>query len=323
MSSRPLIIVDAMNLFIRSYAAYPTMSSHGYQMGGTIGFLKTLRRIVGEVQPRAIYIAWEGGGSTRRRRIFSEYKMNRRPSKLNRFYEDDIPDSDENEKHQIFQLLAMLKCIPVCQLYAADCEADDVIAHLCCGPFKSDDKVIVSSDKDLYQLIDENTRQYSLHKKTYVTVENVLEEFRVTPANFGIAKTLCGDKGDNVPGIKGFGFKTVARLFPFLGTDDDILLQDVIDFSHTHVDESALYRRVVHQEADVRRNWKLVHLDGSMLSQSQVSRIKQALETYDPSMDRMGLMRLLIKEGIGDFDIAGFSTTFNCIEGLEYERNGN
>lgn len=321
MSSRPLIIVDAMNLFIRSYAAYPTMSSHGYQMGGTIGFLKTLRRIVGEVQPRAIYIAWEGGGSTRRRRIFSEYKMNRRPSKLNRFYEDDIPDSDENEKHQIFQLLAMLKCIPVCQLYAADCEADDVIAHLCCGPFKSDDKVIVSSDKDLYQLIDENTRQYSLHKKTYVTVENVLEEFRVTPANFGIAKTLCGDKGDNVPGIKGFGFKTVARLFPFLGTDDDILLQDVIDFSHTHVDESALYRRVVHQEADVRRNWKLVHLDGSMLSQSQVSRIKQALETYDPSMDRMGLMRLLIKEGIGDFDIAGFSTTFNCIEDLEYERN--
>src|SRR3990167_9735177 len=145
---RPVLIVDAMNLFVRSYCAYPTMSAHGYQMGGCVGFLKALRRIVSEVQPSAVYVCWEGGGSSRRRALLGTYKLNRAPGKLNRFYEDDIPDSEENRKHQTLSLLAFLKCMPVCQLYASDCEGDDLVAYLCCSPMRNVDKVIVSSDKD-------------------------------------------------------------------------------------------------------------------------------------------------------------------------------
>lgn len=298
------------------------MSAHGYQMGGSIGFLKTLRRIVIEQQPSAIYIAWEGGGSAKRRKLFAEYKMNRKPEKLNRFYEDDIPDSDQNKQHQIVALLAMLKCVPACQIYVSDCEGDDVIAYLCRGPMRDITKVIASSDKDLYQLLDANTKIYSLHKKTYVTEPDVLVEFRVRAQNFALAKALCGDPGDNVPGIKGLGFKTVAKMYPFLGTEQEILLQDVIDYAASHKDESIVHKRVVEQQDDIRRNWKLVFLDGGMLSATQMSSVDHVTGTFSPCIDKMGLIKQMVKEGIGDFDVEGFFYAFNCVEGLEYKTNG-
>jgi len=295
------------------------MSAHGYQMGGTIGFLKTLRRLVLEQQPSAIYVAWEGGGSQRRRSIYPDYKMNRKPSKLNRFYDDDIPDTQDNEKHQVIALLSMLKCVPVCQIYVSDCEGDDVVAYLCRGLMRNVPKVIASSDKDLYQLLDAETKVYSLHKKTYITEPDVLVEFRVRAQNFALAKALCGDPGDNVPGIKGLGFKTVAKMYPFLGTEQDILLQEVFDYAAAHQDDSIVHRRVIEQQDDVRRNWKLVFLDGSMLSATQQSSVDHLVSTFKPRVDRMGLVKQLVKEGIGDFDVESFFYAFNCIDGLEYK----
>lgn len=318
-TERPILIVDAMNLFVRSYSAYPTMSSHGYQMGGAIGFLKTLRRIIDESQPSVVYVAWEGGGSSKRRAIFSDYKKGRKPEKLNRFYGDDIPDSDENKKHQIAALLGFLKCIPACQLYASDAEADDMIAYLCRGPFRDKNKLIVSSDKDLYQLLDDKTRIYSLHKKVFVTAQNVFEEFRVTAQNFALAKALCGDVSDNIPGVKGLGFKKAAKLFPIMGLDQPVLLQELLSYSASHVDESPLYQRIVDVTQDIQRNWRLVYLDGSMMAPNQLQRVDNVLSTYTPTSDRMGFMRKLIEEGISDFNVESFYYTFNCIENLEHK----
>lgn len=325
MNERPILIIDGMNFFfLRAYAAFPTMNINGESMGGCIGFLKMMRRIVSELQPSAIYIAWEGGGSQRRRSIYSEYKMNRKPEKLNRFYEDDLPENDDDsKKHQLMTLLAMLKCVPVCQIYVSDCEGDDVIAYLCRGPMKAAQKVIASSDKDLYQLLGPDTRIYSLHKKTYVTETDVLVEFRVMAQNFALAKALCGDPSDNVPGIKGLGFKTVAKMYPFLGTEQEILLQDVIDYAAAHREDSAIHQRVVQQQDDLRRNWRLVFLDGSMLSGTQQQSVDHLVSTFRPRVDRMGLVKQLVKEGIGDFDVEGFFYAFNGIDGLEYRTNGD
>ena len=316
---RPVLIIDAMNVFVRSYVAFPQMSSHGYQMGGAIGFLKTLRRLVFECAPRTVIVVWEGGGSVKRRALFSEYKMNRKPERLNRFYEDDIPDSEENKKHQLISLIGMMKHVPVCQVYVADCEGDDVIAYLCRSKFRNDNKIIASSDKDMFQLIDPITKIYNLHKKTYVTDKEVYKEFRVSPQNFAYVKALCGDASDNIPGIKGVGFKKVTQLFPFLGTNNDIVLQDVLNYAQSHVDESAMYQRVIDSWKDVKRNWGLVFLDGSMLALTQAQRVDHVIQTFKPTSDRMALMRLLIKEGIGDFDLDSFFYTFNCISGIGHK----
>ncbi len=280
-------------------------------MGGCIGFLKSLQRICREIQPSRVYVAWEGGGSRRRRNLYSEYKMGRRPEKLNRFYGDDIPDSEENKKHQLMTLLKMLKSVPACQIYVSDCEGDDVVAHLCRGPFRSENKVIASSDKDMYQLLDDKTTIYSLHKKKIVTSEEVFEEYRIKTHNFAIAKAICGDPGDNVPGVKGVGFKKIASKIPILGSDNVLILQEVFDFCQSRIDESIIYRRIMDSSEDVRRNWKLVHLDGSMLSADQVSKVQYVIDTFAPKMDRMNLIQTLVKEGIEGFDVEGFFYDLN------------
>jgi len=311
---RPILLVDMLNLFVRSWAAYPSMSAHGYQMGGVVGTLKTLARICNELNPRMVYIAWEGGGSTKRRQIYSEYKLNRKPEKLNRFYEDDIPESEENRKHQIMVLLALLKHTPVCQLYASDCEGDDIIAYLARGRFKGKNKVIASSDKDMYQLLDdESTRIYNLHKKIYVVAEDVFEEFKVLASNFAIAKALCGDVSDNIPGIKGLGFKSLVRRLPFVGLEHDITLDKVFDYCEAHSKESIHYRRILEGKEDIKRNWRLVYLDDHTLSNDQAKRIDYALDTFVPGTNRIEFMRVLTKEGLNDFDVPGFYYALNGI----------
>lgn len=316
---RLILLIDAMNLFVRCFSAFPSMDINGNQMGGVVGSIKMTRKIVEQLQPSAVYFAWEGGGSQRRRALFKEYKMNRRPFRLNRYYEDDIPESDDNRKHQIMVLLELLKCLPVCQLYTPDCEGDDVIAHLCTNTFQNSEKIIASSDKDLWQLLNDKTRVYSLHKKTYVTQENVFEEFRVTSKNFAIAKALCGDASDNIPGVKGMGFKTLCKHFPFLGTEKEALLEEVISYAHSHKDEAKIFQRVIDQQDDIKRNWRLVYLDGGMLSHQQVTKIDRCVDTFEPRADKMGFMKLLMKHEFGqDIDVHSLIQTFNCIDGIAY-----
>ena len=308
---------------MRAWAAFPTMSSHGYQMGGCVGFLKVLKRIVSEIQPSKVILAWEGGGSSRRRKLLPEYKEKRRPEKLNRFYGDDIPDTSDNKNHQMVTLINILKNVPVCQVYVSDCEGDDIIAYLCRGPFRKDLKVIASSDKDMYQLLDDLTRIYSFHKKSYVDSSDIFNEFNIKTHNFAIAKALCGDAGDNVPGIKGFGFKTAVTRFPFLGSDEHITVQDVINYSSTHVSESKHYKKIIDSESELKRNWDLVFLDGSMMAANQISRIENAVNTFVPKVNRMDFTKYMLKEGINDFDVESFFYAFNCVEGLSYNNMVN
>jgi DNA polymerase-1 len=314
--ARPVFIVDGLNMFLRSYSAFPQMSSHGYQMGGCVGFLKSLQRLCREFQPSGVYVTWEGGGSQRRRKLYPEYKANRKPGKLNRFYGDDIPDSEENKQHQLMSLLGVLKNVPVCQIYVSDCEGDDIVAFLCRGPLRDRERIIVSADKDMYQLLDEKTKIYSLYRKKFITNEDLFEEFRIKSHNFALAKCLCGDDSDNIPGVKGLGFKSVAKKFPMLGSDDTIILQDLINYSHTQKGEA--YKRVVQNVDIVNRNWQLVHLDGSMLSADQMKRVEHVVDTFEPAVNKMGLLKILVKEGITDFDSEGFFYDLSCIEGHRY-----
>jgi DNA polymerase-1 len=315
MNDRPVLICDLANTFIRSYAAYPALGANGQQMGGVVGTLKTLSRVVGEVNPVQVFIAWEGGGSTKRRAIFKEYKLGRRPEKLNRFYdEEDMPDSDENKKHQMLVLLQLLKYVPVYQLYAADCEGDDIIAYLCRGRFRDSNKVIMSSDKDMYQLLDDHTKNYNLHRKTYVTMNDVFKEYRITSRNFAIAKSICGDPSDNIPGVKGLGFKTLVKHIPFIGLEKDILLDEIFDYCHANEKDSKFLTRILQMKDDIKRNYRLIYLDNSTLNHEQENKINYILDNFHPKSNRIEFMKKLASEGIGEFDTASFYYNFNCIE---------
>lgn len=286
------------------------MSSHGYQVGGIVGFLKTLHKVINDTHPKAIYVAWESGGSSRRRSLFSEYKANRKPEKLNRFYEDDIPDTEENKSQQIRTLAKLLKLLPVCQVYVPNCEGDDVIAFLAKRKFAAAKKLIVSSDKDFYQLLDDSIEIYNLHKKIIIKKEDVLKEYKITPQNFALAKAFCGDVSDNIPGIDGVGFKTLVKRIPLFGSERDILIDEVIDYCTVNQKKSVVYSKVLESIDLIKRNWQLVYLDSTMISASQISKIEFIVDNYKPSVNKVEFMKLLIEEGITTFDVESLFYAF-------------
>lgn len=314
--NRPILLIDGMNAFVRAFAAYPSMSSHGHQIGGCVGFLKMMKKVVAEIFPKRIYVAWEGGGSARRRGLYKDYKAQRKPEKLNRFYDDDIPETDENRTAQISALAKLLRHLPVSQIYVSDCEADDVIAYLCKHTFKDEPKVIMSSDKDLYQLLDEKTRVYSLHKKEYLTADDVKAEFNIHMSNFALAKAICGDAGDNVPGVEGVGFKTLAKRIPLFAGETELLIEDVVNYARAHAKEAKALKAISEGEDLIRRNWKLVHLGDHALAPIQIERIEHLVGTFKPQPNKIEFIRRLISEGIQGFEV---DTFYSCFLGVTFE----
>lgn len=316
VSDRPILIIDGSNAFVRAYCAYPSVSSHGYQLGGFVGFIKTMLKLVNEYLPSAIIVVWEGGGSSRRRSLYADYKMNRRPEKLNRFYADDIPDSDENRVHQNIALVKALRCLPIWQLYADHAEGDDLIAYLVCGPLKQNKIIIASSDKDMHQLLSNNVTQYSFHKKRVLTQQDVYEEYGILAENFGIAKAICGDGSDNIKGVPRIGFKTLTHKIPIL-RQRSVILDDVISYAFSHRDICHACQKISDAQELIKLNWNLVKLDVSSFPAAQINQILSSLQMERQSINISDLNSLLLQEGTSSINIDDIIITFSRYVGCK------
>ena len=312
--SHPILIVDSYNLFTRHFIANPTMNKQGQQIGGFVGFLRNLKHLSEKLLPSKVIVVWEGGGSPRRRAIFPEYKSKSKAQRLNRFYEDDIPDTVGNRDYQVRLIIEALKHVPVQQIYIADCEADDVIGYLCRYKFKDSNIVVVSSDKDFYQLIDDRVSQWSPGQKKFITADTVFEKFDLWPVNMCIARSFIGDQSDGIDGVKGAGFKTMTKRFPVLQSSKSIILDEILNEAKSHYENSnvQIYKNIVDSEAIVLRNWKLMHLDIENLSGDQIKKLEDSISGFVPKKNKMNLMRLMAREGIQDFDIDSFFMSLNA-----------
>ena len=187
MKDGPVLLCDGTNLFIRNFTSSPQMSE-GQHIGGVLGFLTSLGYLIDMLKPVACVIAWEGGGSSRRRAIYPGYKGGRRPQRLNRFHEGEIPDTVENRDWQLGLLIALLRFLPVRQVYVPDCEADDVIGYMARYCFKENPITIVSSDHDYYQLVNDRVNVWSPNQKKIIDENSIIEKYGIHPRNFLIAR---------------------------------------------------------------------------------------------------------------------------------------
>ena len=301
---KKVLLVDAYNIFARSYAVNPSMSNNGQHIGGSIGFLKSLGVLASKFNPNEIIICWEGGGSARRRKILPEYKTGRKPIKLNRseIYED-IPDTRENFNYQIALCTRLLRHMPVKQMYVSECEADDIIGYLARYTFSNpNDKIVIaSSDQDMYQLLSENVTQYSPAGKKLITHLDVQEKFGLYFENFITARAFIGDKSDAIPGIKGCGFKTLVKRIPELKENRFLSVEDIIKLCETKAKEFPkikLYKDILDNPEVPKRNWKIMYLDISNLSATHISELKYSYENAKGKNDKISIMRELIAEGV-------------------------
>jgi DNA polymerase-1 len=213
-----VLIVDALNTFMRSYAAIPTLDDNGNHIGGMAGFMKSLGFAIRSFKPTRVVLVFDGkGGSQRRRKIYKEYKANRKPpTRLNRSYDMTTDEQEkENMKYQLVSLVEMVECLPVSILALDNIEADDTIAYMSELVTKNGGtSIIYSTDKDFLQMVNENVKVYNPVKKKTFDVDIILETYGVHPDNFVFFRSLLGDKSDNIDGIKGAGEKTLLKYVP-------------------------------------------------------------------------------------------------------------
>ena len=304
LGGRPTVLCDGLNIFTRHFCSNPTLGANGQAVGGIVGFLNELGQKSDFLCPRRIIVVWEGGGSTKRRALFSDYKAKRKPQKLNRYYEGEIPDTIGNRNWQVSTLVQILKLLPVQQSYVTDCEADDVIAYIAKYRLKEDPCVIMSSDKDYYQLLDDRVRIWSPTSKSFVHEQDVITRFGCTAKNFVSARCFVGDSSDGIPGVDGAGWKTMAKRFPEIAGEALLSTDDIVSMATARASPKGpqVYRSIIDGAAKARLNWQLMNLDVSSLSGNQVGKIESGLESFIPAAHKMDYLRCIVKSGINNFD---------------------
>lgn len=306
MIKKSYVFIDGFNVFLRHFVVNETVNAGGDLVGGVVGFIKNLGNVISLLRPERVFVIWEQGGpSPRRKHIYSEYKANRATNKaLKEVYRNDgkfIAASDQKNKAYQLQLLTKaLGHLPICQIYVPDTEADDVIAYLVKRKFQTEDrtKIVVSNDKDFYQLLeDSNVRIYDPATKLLIDQKYVTEKFGISPRNITLARSVIGDVSDNLDGVSGIGFKTIANRFPDFARDDiDLTQQWLVEAAKQEIASSKkplkCFSEIVESIDVINRNWKLMYLDTSCLAASQIEKIDFKVENFQPTANKLNYIKV-------------------------------
>ena len=215
-----IYLIDGSGFIFRAYYALPplTRKSDGLPVGAVSGFCNMLYKFVEEARnlekidrPTHLVVVFDSARKNFRNDIYKDYKANRENTP-----EDLIPQFDLIRK--------AVEAFNIPSIEMLNYEADDLIATFKEQASKKKIKVtIVSSDKDLMQLVDENTFMFDSMKDKFIDREQVKEKFGVYPDKVIDIQSLAGDSSDNVPGVPGIGIKTAAELINEYGNLDNLL----------------------------------------------------------------------------------------------------
>ena len=299
-----ILIVDAMNTLIRSFSLLKAMNPSGAHIGGLVGFLRSLGYVTRIFDPTRVIIVWDGkGGSANRKNIDPNYKAQRATSRITHW---GLYDNKEEETEaligQLFRTQDYLECLPLQQIVIEKLEADDIIAYLAKRASNAGKKVtIVSSDKDFYQLIDNNIEVYAPVKKKTFTMSNIKEEIGVLPQNYNIVKALLGDNSDNIPGVKGLGIKTILSEWKSFTYDKNASLQDIYDHCETQLDQEKpkkIFAKILHNWNRVMTNFELMNLHHSTLDEKEVKYVEDIFKSDIPDLQTGVFLSLLDQDKI-------------------------
>ena len=214
---KKIVLVDGNNLLFRSYyaTAYSgnfMRNADGFPTNGLYGFVNMINKIISEENPEYMVVAFDIG-KTFRHEKYSEYKGGR----------DETPN---DLKVQFPYAKKILSAMGIMYLEKEGYEADDIIGTIASEVDKNDEFIglIVSSDKDLLQLISNDIEVKLLKTKDYIRMnhDTFVETYGIEPIRMIDLKGLMGDSSDNIPGVKGIGEKTALKLLQEYGTVENL-----------------------------------------------------------------------------------------------------
>ena len=210
--SEKLVLVDGSSYLYRAFHAMPNLTnSRGEATGAVYGVINMLRRLLKEQSSTYLAVVFDAPGPTFRDELYPQYKANRPP----------MPDELRSQielVHKVIEALGLpLLCI-------RGVEADDVMGTLAVTATREGMKtVLVSGDKDLAQLVDENVVLMDTMKDITYDTTGVEQKFGVPPEKIVDFLALVGDTADNIPGVPKVGPKTASKWLKAFGSLDDVI----------------------------------------------------------------------------------------------------
>ncbi len=211
MVTTELFLIDAHALCYRSfYAIKGLANSQGQKTNAVFGFVNTLRKLLREYRPLYMAVCFDSPAKTHRQKKFADYKIQR-------------PSMPDDLISQIPIIKEIVGCYRVPSLEFEGYEADDIIASIT-RKFASPQLkvIIVSDDKDMFQLVGHNVRVLSLRKDKLIDPEGVREIMGLAPDYMTDFIALAGDSVDNIPGVKGIGEVSARQLISRYGPIEEI-----------------------------------------------------------------------------------------------------
>lgn len=212
LKAHPLVLIDASGWLFRAYHALPPLSNmRGEPTGAIFGMVNMLKRLQKDYAPEHIAVVFDAPGRTFREDIYADYKANR----------DETPP---DLKHQWPIIVEMVQAMGLPTLSVPGVEADDVIGTLAkIGEAAGHEVLIVTSDKDMAQLVNDRVKLVDTMKNRVMDPAGVIEKFGVPPARIVDYLALIGDTSDNIPGVPSVGPKTAAKWLNEYGSLDAII----------------------------------------------------------------------------------------------------
>ena len=210
--SKTLYLIDGSGFIFRAYHAMPPLTDpQGTPVGAVYGFVNMIMKLMEGTSCDYAAVIFDAARVTFRNRIYPEYKAHRPPAP-----EDLVP------QFAIVREATRALNLPAIEL--SDYEADDIIAtYARRAKEQGINVVVVSSDKDLMQLVADGVKLYDAMKNKDIGAAEVMEKFGVAPEKVLEVLSLIGDTSDNVPGVPGIGPKTAAELIGQFGDLETLL----------------------------------------------------------------------------------------------------
>ncbi len=307
--ARPrLFLVDGTALVYRAHFAFlrsPLTTTRGEPIGAVFGFANTLFQLLREEKPEYMAVAFDMPGPTFRHEIYSDYKAKR-------------PPMPEDLAEQLPTARRLVESLGLSALAQEGVEADDLIGSAAgLARRENTDVVIVSADKDFMQLIGPAIRQWippqSGRGGEWIDPDGVRGRWGVSPEQMVDLLALMGDASDNVPGVRGIGPKTAARLLQRFGSLDGL-------YENLHaVEQESVRRKLAEGRDQACLSRRLVEIRRDLTPAVPLEDLAVGAWASRPELPRL-LMELGFRRHLESLDMAEASdwhTDYRVLKSVE------
>ena len=271
-----LILIDGSAYIFRAYYGLPPMNrADGTPINAVFGFTNMLVKLVEDYKDEKMVVVFDAARENFRNKIFKEYKANRGETP-----EDLIPQ---------FQIIRdCVDAFNIPQIEIEGYEADDIIATYCSLATKQNmESVVVSSDKDLMQLVNKNVTMLDPMKGKKIGIDQVIEKFGLPPEKVIQIQALTGDKVDNIPGAPGVGPKTALKLIEEFGDVNNLII------NANKIPQEKKRNIILNNKEDILVSLELVKLKDDISLNLNISDI----HTYSSVKENKNLLTFLSEQG--------------------------